>query len=148
MKTCTKCKRELPVDQCRDNRRACKGCAAKDFKEYYASHKTETAEYNKKYRTEHKEERALYEVGRRYNITPGQYRVMTANGCEVCGSKENLHIDHDHRCCTGRYTCGQCLRGVLCRNHNVALGILHDSVDELMALVAYLLQFENVLEMV
>lgn len=37
----------------------------------------------------------------------------------------DLVIDHDHDCCPGR-SCGECVRGVLCRTHNVWLGMVAD----------------------
>lgn len=56
--------------------------------------------------------------------------------CAICG-KEELHpsalaIDHDHK--TGR------VRGLLCRDCNVALGLLRDDVDLLAKATLYLTQ--------
>jgi len=58
--------------------------------------------------------------------------------CEVCGSLENLNIDHDHECCPTKVTCGKCIRGVLCNNCNTALGLLHDNVALLKKAIFYL----------
>lgn len=41
--------------------------------------------------------------------------------CEICGSNDNLVIDHSHN--TGE------IRGVLCRACNLALGYLGDGID-------------------
>lgn len=81
-----------------------------------------------------------------YKLTPDAYRALLANGCEVCGSREDLCIDHDHNCCPGPRTCGNCIRGVLCQRHNKAEGLLNGSPDEAMALAAYMLKNVNVLE--
>lgn len=50
--------------------------------------------------------------------------------CEVCGSTVKLCVDHDHE--TGR------VRGILCSNCNVALGLLRDDPDTLRALTKYI----------
>lgn len=73
-----------------------------------------------------------------YNLTLQEYRLMLSYGCEVCGQLEGLHIDHDHACCPGPRSCGKCVRGALCNRHNVALGMVHDSVEELKELITYL----------
>ena len=66
-----------------------------------------------------------------------QQRIEAGEGCEVCGGMLMRAKDHDHD--TGK------VRGLLCRNCNVALGLVEDDVDRLMALAAYLLQHQNVL---
>lgn len=54
------------------------------------------------------------------------------NQCEVCHDTPNdgLRVDHDHQ--TGA------VRGLLCRNCNVALGLLKDSRERVGALLDYL----------
>lgn len=50
--------------------------------------------------------------------------------CCICGSEENLRMDHDH--VTGRF------RGWLCHRHNIALGMIGDSIEELLQAIDYL----------
>lgn len=50
--------------------------------------------------------------------------------CEVCGTTENLHLDHDHKTTN--------IRGVLCHNHNVGLGFFQDNIEYLEAAIKYL----------
>ncbi|AWN04679.1 endonuclease VII [Microbacterium phage Squash] len=72
----------------------------------------------------------------RYNLTPEQYAALPgADGtCALC-PRPSSHIDHDHACCPGRETCGNCARGVLCRECNTALGLLGE--ERLMKAAEY-----------
>lgn len=78
-----------------------------------------------------------------YNIDAETYDAMMERGCDVCGSKSQLSIDHDHGCCPGKRSCGECVRGVLCRDCNWAEGLLGSDVSRIMALAAYLVQYER-----
>jgi hypothetical protein len=89
-----------------------------------------------------------------YRITPEQYEAMLSQQggcCAVCGATEpggngsRWHIDHDHNCCPGRKSCGECIRGLLCSKCNTGLGQFNDNPDTLVAAVAYLLQFSDIL---
>lgn len=51
--------------------------------------------------------------------------------CALCKSPPKvmpLHVDHDHSCCPGKKTCGNCIRGLVCWNCNVFLGKLEGRV--------------------
>ncbi len=66
----------------------------------------------------------------RYGLTVTQVNDLLAGGCAICGSMEALHVDHDH--VTGA------VRGCLCGPHNMALGLLHDNPEEIIALADYI----------
>lgn len=73
-----------------------------------------------------------------YNITVEQFQLLYSscgNLCELCGCPETskdhrssrirrLAIDHDHNCCPGSYSCGNCIRGLLCGECNKLVGIM------------------------
>lgn len=78
-----------------------------------------------------------------YNITLEQYEAMVESQdgkCAACDQvpSTTLHVDHDHSCCSGKKSCGVCVRGLLCRNCNAGAGILGDSPARLRGLADYL----------
>lgn len=62
--------------------------------------------------------------------------------CAICAQPSNgerFAIDHDHLCCPLlRESCGQCVRGLVHRNCNLAMGLLLDDPDLLEAAAAYI----------
>ena len=69
--------------------------------------------------------------------------------CAICREEISLnttdkniaYVDHDHSCClggSGINFCGNCNRGLLCRNCNSGIGMLQDSIDILNNAIAYL----------
>jgi len=67
-------------------------------------------------------------------ISP-KYRIKTAprkkpEQCEVCGSLGNICLDHDHK--TNKF------RGWICSRCNVALGMVKDNSELLIALANYI----------
>ena len=66
-----------------------------------------------------------------------------------CGSVENLHLDHDHSCCPPGdvkhlVSCGECIRGWLCRSCNMSLGLLQENPRRIQGLLEYLAQCQSV----
>lgn len=62
---------------------------------------------------------------------------------QLDGRKENgAQIDHDHSCCPERkgrhYSCGKCVRGLLCMLCNHALGSTREQIDILESMIEYL----------
>jgi hypothetical protein len=68
-----------------------------------------------------------------YGLTVEEHDAMIVSHggkCAGCAVEAELRIDHDH--VTGR------VRGLLCHNCNVTLGLLKDSPERLEALASYL----------
>lgn len=53
------------------------------------------------------------------------------------------HIDHDHACCPGIHSCGECIRGLICGGCNAALGYARDNPAILLALADYLVAHDE-----
>lgn len=49
-------------------------------------------------------------------------------------------VDHDHSCCPGEGSCGNCVRGLLCWYCNAAAGMLSDEPKRLIGLADYISQ--------
>ena len=79
---------------------------------------------------------------KRHNITKEEYdRLLSKhNGlCWICIKNKAVHIDHDHLCCNDdSFSCGKCIRGVLCSNCNTAIGLLNDDSKLLKSAIKYL----------
>lgn len=80
-----------------------------------------------------------------YKLTLEEYDAMVVaqgDACATCGTTDRgnkaWHVDHDHACCPGNKSCGQCVRGLLCSNCNQALGLIRDDISTLAAMIDYL----------
>lgn len=81
---------------------------------------------------------------RRHGVDPENF--VPASRCDICGDgQETLAIDHDHDCCPGKYSCGECIRGFLCNSCNNGLGRFKDDPNLLQAAIEYLRR-DNVTE--
>jgi Recombination endonuclease VII len=67
---------------------------------------------------------------RKFSLSLEDYELLLKQQdgrCAVCSyfpeTGEVLRVDHDHRCCPGNdYSCGKCIRGLLCDWCNLGLG--------------------------
>lgn len=84
---------------------------------------------------------------RRHGIDEATYLdLLRRQGgrCAICrtdtpdAAGRSWHIDHDHTCCAGPYSCGKCVRGLLCGACNQGVGYFRDDAQLLKAAIAYL----------
>lgn len=96
---------------------------------------------------------------RRHNVPHERARrLLTDPTCEVCGrdvliavrqisggrTAAMLVVDHDHACCPrGPRSCGKCFRGLICRDCNLAAGMLRDDPVRTQALAEYLRAWQS-----
>lgn len=71
---------------------------------------------------------------KKYGLTVERYEQMLADqggGCAMCRRppkvNRRLAVDHDHACCSGEFTCGKCVRGLLCTPCNSFLGYFENA---------------------
>jgi len=79
---------------------------------------------------------------RRYNMTLLEFEEMVKSQdgkCAICKrTTEKFVVDHDHACCDGEISCGDCVRGLLCNSCNTMLGFAGDNIQTLNAASKYL----------
>lgn len=137
-RTCRVCEVRQPMENFhwanrkRSRRRSCKTC----------DHARNRDTRNK--RPEHYKQLSRDFHLRKHGLTQEKYDQMLEQqgwkcaGCWKPLEKASTHIDHDHSCCPGDHGCPKCVRGLLCRKCNLALGLLHDDVLTLSNLLTYI----------
>jgi hypothetical protein len=121
-------------------------CKEKDRKRYEENRESELARNKKYYKTYYLENRDRIKAGYRtrwHGITQEQLDAKMAeqnNCCAVCLKpfEKTPHIDHNHKCCSVRRTCGKCNRGLLCDDCNLGLGRFKDDIEVLTRAIQYL----------
>ena len=152
MKKCTKCGADKPLDQFALRRgrtsgvqSSCRQCQSEYHRKRYAE--------NEQYRNNRKQQaKARKEVlGHsylQYGITKDQLDDLARRFdgmCYSCRNRPWTCVDHDHQCCPGdKKTCGNCVRGLLCHQCNIALGLLSDNPDEIEKLLVYIKNTQTV----
>lgn len=71
--------------------------------------------------------------------------------CSLCSKTEEengrrLAIDHDHRCCPPNKYCEKCVRGLLCLDCNIGLGMFKDNPELLILASEYLQKWNAIVE--
>jgi len=82
-------------------------------------------------------------VLRKYGLSLDRYDALLLSqdgACAICRklAKDFLQVDHDHQCCQGQRSCGRCIRGLLCRTCNTAIGLFHDDRQIIQRVLSYL----------
>lgn len=125
---CTRCRVRKPIESFSRGQWLCRPCNT----DYMREHRAKDPHYATR-----------ANLRTKYRLTLEQYDVMLAaqdGHCAVCPAlpgKQRLHVDHDHRCCPGKKTCGKCIRGLLCYPCNGKLGLLESDTEYAVRLRAY-----------
>ncbi len=159
LKVCSKCGEAKSrgdfhrASRARDGRTAwCKPCRKTYQKAWCEAHREQVKATNRAWFVANPDKRADWYLRSQYGISLADYDGMLAKQggrCAVCdgtetavnkrtGEPRRLAVDHDHGCCPGRRSCGECIRGLLCDRCNRALGQAHDDLGLLVKLAGYL----------
>jgi hypothetical protein len=84
---------------------------------------------------------------RTFGLSPESFEEMKKaqdDSCAVCEKtfERTPHVDHNHACCPGIKSCGNCIRGLLCHHCNAGLGNFKDDYELLLRAVEYLRKHE------
>lgn len=135
-KLCTLCATSKALNAFENGRNQCKVCRSdtkrKSRIKYYHSEKGRAAQKRWNDSASARAYRRAWKLRNKYNLTVHDYNQLLAlqNGhCVFCNKTDDLVVDHDHA--TGN------VRGILCRQHNTALGLFQDSPLALQLAIEY-----------
>ena len=87
---------------------------------------------------------------RKYGLSKSNWMLLlkSQNGrCAICETGNPTRgvwtVDHDHNCCKGSHTCGNCVRAILCNDCNTGIGFLKDDSSILLKAVNYLESYKQ-----
>ncbi len=103
------------------------------FRQYRKTHKDLMLKHSRKYETAHKNEIADRKLQSKYGLTLEQFNQMSLNQqnkCLICTEIKRLSVDHCHL--TNK------VRGLLCTECNLAIGLLKDNMNTLHRAMNYL----------
>lgn len=108
------------------------------LQEYHREYRNKNrARIQRKRRRQYREEWENYKDKRlwsQYRIDLATFREMEQDQggvCAICFTEQNteghwLCVDHDHSCCSGVRSCGECVRSLLCSSCNQGLARFRD----------------------
>jgi recombination endonuclease VII len=144
MSKCKECIRRARRTYRRDHAETTKATQRRS----YAKHRSERIESERKRYAANPEamlDRKFVAAIEKHGLSLDDYLGMDAAQLGTCampdcdrtepGGSGRWHIDHDHDCCPGTYSCGKCVRGLLCMRCNVELGYFERRVTIFAAYV-------------
>ena len=114
---------------------------------YYQANKPRWKKYRRKYRGTPlgKDTERKYRIKHFYKLTREEHlELLESQGYKCafpdCGTPVDIYsdVDHNHACCPGAKSCGRCVRGVLCHQHNNGLSFFEDRPKTLLNAFEYL----------
>lgn len=147
MKHCTKCDTTKSIEEfhkkndTKDGRaRWCAACSGEARREWYAKpeNRARVKENARLYSIKNRSKEFARNLKRMYDLSVDEYHSLLLRHsfrCGICRVKFGLpkairpHVDHDHN--TGK------VRGLLCSNCNIAIGLLKDEVNVIRNAAAY-----------
>lgn len=123
----------------RGHKLKCHSCWNAYMREYY---KNKPDKYEKHKLDVRKNDEIYKKSYVRHGLTTEEFNSMMLKfdgKCHACKKRAAAFIDHDHKCCPFQFSCGKCVRGILCSQCNSALGFAADDISRLQGLINYLL---------
>ena len=113
-------------------------------RDYYTKNRDTVREVQREYYKGSRENWRVSHLWKRYRLTLDDYERMLAEQggrCAICKSAPDgrvLSVDHDHACCPGGKSCGECVRSLLCNRCNIWLGGVGDDIALMETAINYL----------
>lgn len=130
-KRCGGCKQERPLD-----------CFAKNAKRGYQSYCRDCNKAAKNaWNAANRQKVKWHAMWNKYRLRREDWERLFEDQdglCAVCRDNPATHVDHDHNCCPGETSCGECVRGILCAGCNTAVGFIETNPERTQSVLRYI----------
>lgn len=105
-------------------------------REYARLKRANDPEYRERQRERQRIHGRRYSMKHNFGITLEEWNEMIieqTGRCYLCEDPltGQIDVDHNHKCCPGRRSCGRCIRGLACRWCNQGLGQFRDDPERM-----------------
>lgn len=152
IKRCPFCLIDKSLSEFYQKQAKCNMCRLQYSKDWYQRNKESAGKRARNWVKSNPKQHRESALMRLYKLPAKRYAEMLKNQrnkCAICRveftseKRKGAFVDHNHSCCAGNSSCGNCVRGLVCRDCNFILGLVKDDPKVLRKAASYLISYQE-----